>query len=224
VKVTELPFDIAGAIVSEEQLRPRAPGTHVSDIVKYLCHMTGRYKDDREEEELERFAVLGRLWERILAEVLFLPPQYERPGELERDGITGSPDCVDLSEFSVVEFKVTWVSSREDLNSSKLRHYLWQTMSYCHILAMTKARLIVLHMCGDWKGSITPVSKEYRLLFTEAELRGNWKMMQANLEGLRRLKDGNASEKHKGNGDQGSDQLSGQGADHAGGKGRVRKV
>jgi hypothetical protein len=167
--------------ISSEQSASRTPGVHVSQIIRSIGIAIGTNKgNDFTEDDLNNFAIVGRLWERVLADILFQPPRYERVGEVERDGIIGSPDCVDTEEWSDTEMKVTWVSSKGFTERQKFREYLYQAKAYCYILGTVRARLVVLHICGNYSPPV-PVAKEYDCVFTPQELNDNWRMLKANV-------------------------------------------
>ena len=181
MKLVERDVDLSTLPISEEMLASRTVGVHVSSIIRNIGIKIGTNKGNTfSEDDLNSFAVIGRLWERVLADLLFPPPQYERVGEIEADGIIGSPDCVDTQNWSDVEMKVTWVSSKDFINRQKFREYLYQCKAYCYMLGMVRARLIVLHVCGNYAPPV-PVTKEYDLTFTTQELRDNWAMLKANV-------------------------------------------
>jgi hypothetical protein len=181
MKLTERDIDLSTLIISEEQSASRTLGVHVSSIIRNIGIAIGTNKGNTfTEGDLNQFAIIGRLWERVLSEVLFSPPRYERIGEIERDGIIGSPDCVDTENWSDVELKVTWVSAKGFTERQKFREYLYQCKAYCYILGMARARLIVLHICGNYAPPV-PIAKEYDLTFTAQELTENWRMLLANV-------------------------------------------
>lgn len=181
MKASVTTFDLSQLILSPEQLQARTDGVHVSAIVKQLSNaVEGKQQGDFTEEQLNSFAVLGRLWEAQLSEALFKEPRYIRPGEVECDGIIGSPDCVDTEDWTLQEFKVTWQSLNDFEGKPKFRDYLWQIKSYCYMLGMCNARLIVLFVCGDWRPPV-PRAFDWRLKFTTQELMEHWHMMQANI-------------------------------------------
>ena len=181
MKATQRPFDLSSLIISPEQIQPRTEGAHVSHIVRKLSRAMGRRDGDFTDEQLDKFAIVGRLWERVLADCLFTKPRYERIGEVDSDGIIGSPDCVDTVQWSVLEFKVTWKSYRDFEGTQKWWEYLAQVKSYCHMMGMVRARLIVLFVCGNWRDDIVPQAYEWDLLFTVQELEEHWRMMRANI-------------------------------------------
>jgi hypothetical protein len=191
VKLVETDIDLSTLIISEEQLAVRTPGVHVSSIIRHIGNQIGTNKGNGfTEDDLGQMAAIGRLWEKLLADVLFPPPRYERVGEIEKDGIIGSPDCIDIHEWVDNEAKVTWVSSRNFMESHKFREYLYQCRAYCHMLSdatpMLKAKLWVLHVCGDHRPPLPMKGKGmkvYECTFTPQELRDNWMMLQRNVPG-----------------------------------------
>lgn len=180
MKIIRSEFDLSSLIISPEQIAPRTPGNHVSSIIKTMAMAMGKRDGDFTEEQLGRFATLGRLWEVQLSNALFKEPRYVRPGEVERDGIIGSPDCVDTEEWLVQEFKVTWVSYRDFESKLKFTEYLWQVKSYCYMLGMVRAHLIVLFVCGNWREDPVPRPQQWSLLFTAQELQEHWRAMLTN--------------------------------------------
>jgi hypothetical protein len=113
----------------------------------------------------------------MLANVLFKPPRYVRPGELELDGVYGSPDAVDCDDACLMEFKVTWKSSNRAIES--FFKYMLQVKAYCHMLGLTKCRLYVFFVCGNWKPPI-PQFKAWEIEFSAHELKDNWRMLVRN--------------------------------------------
>lgn len=89
-------FSLPDLVVSSEQLVEREPGLHVSGIIRHMKTQLDKQRGDFTEDDLGAFATIGRLWEKSLEDALFKEPRYARPGSCERDGIWGSPDCVDL--------------------------------------------------------------------------------------------------------------------------------
>ena len=180
MKLRELSVDVADFLpISEEQLAPRSLGLHVSQIINNISTTIGRRDNDFTRDDLDAFAVVGRLFERILAETIFRPPRYVRPGEITVDDIIGSPDAVDCDDGAVVEIKATWKSSKRGIDT--LREYWWQQMAYCHMLGVNVSKLYVFYVCGDWsppKPSWPP--KAWEAEFSGHELKDNWAMLKRN--------------------------------------------
>lgn len=178
MKLTELTVDVADlGYISQEQFQPRSVGLHVSSIINYISTTMGRRDNDFDRSDLDAFAVVGRMFERILADTIFQPPRYVRPGEIEVDDIIGSPDAIDLDDPAIVEIKATWKSSKRPIDT--LREYFWQVQAYCHMTGLMKARLYVFYVCGDWSPPRpTWPPKAWQIEFSKSELEGNWAMLK----------------------------------------------
>src|SRR5208283_870022 len=178
MKLVEYPVNIVDlALISQEQFQERSAGLHVSAIIDYISRSLGRRDNDFNRDDLDAFAIVGRVFEHHLAQTIFRPPRYVRPGEVELDGIVGSPDAIDLDDLAIVEFKATWKSSKRPIDS--LREYFWQIQSYCWMTGIHKARLYVFYVCGDWSPPkpIWP-PKAWEIEFSKSELEANWEMIK----------------------------------------------
>lgn len=171
---------------SEEAGMIRSPGLHVSQIY-YDIELTVRAnsREPMEEKELFFYRAGGFVWERIFSMALAqghvagkAPGDIVRPGELEIDGITGSPDGFDLKTGRVIETKGTWKSSRK---FDHLEKYFWvwlvQQKGYCKYLGTTEAELYSFHMMGDYRGS-GPLPRAALLQFSKFEIEENWNMLR----------------------------------------------
>ena len=185
MKVTVTDLDLTKLKVSDADSE-RTKGLHVSQILRYIKQtISGDIADSGfSEEDLEWFAIVGRLWEHTLATILYPEPRYARIGELERDGIIGSPDNLDLNLQKFGEFKVTWQSSRGFQERLKFREYTWQIKSYIALGIPTfgeqteyGAWLDVFHICGDYRPP-KPLAHHYELRFSHGEIREHWQMMK----------------------------------------------
>lgn len=179
MKVSEITVNAADfANISVEQLQPRSAGLHVSSIIRHIIVTSGLAKDGNfNEDDLELFAIIGRLWEQMLADVMFKPPRYQRPGEIELDGIYGSPDAVDTDDCCLAEYKVTWLSSNRSIES--FFKYMLQVKAYCHMLGLTRVKLYVCFVCGNYRPPV-PQFKAWQIDFSPHELKDCWRMLLAN--------------------------------------------
>lgn len=177
VKLTPYNIDLSTTMLSSEQTAVRSRGVHVSAIVDYISRTIGRRDNTFTQAHLDSFASIGRAFEGYMAQSVFPPPRYERVGELECDGIIGSPDAIDIEELSVMELKVRWHSSAKPIQEQ--REIFWQVMAYCHMLHTVKAVLVVLYVCGDWKPPVpTWPPRAWQVAFTPGELMQNWEMLR----------------------------------------------
>lgn len=153
----------------------------MSGVIRHIREQLGQ-QSDFDEAQLGQFGVVGRLWEAQLCQAMFPPPRYQRIGEVEVDGIIGSPDCFDFDEFSVGEFKATWKSSKRDI--VEFIDYWRQIKSYCHMLQTTKAFLVVFYVCGDYHPPV-PICRRFDVEFTQLELEENWTCIINNSKTMR---------------------------------------
>jgi hypothetical protein len=179
MKLTERTIDITSLAISPEQEAPRTEGCHVSSIIRYLKSSLGDNKSTFTQDDLENFALVGRLFETVLAQGMFRPPRYIRPGEMECEGIIGSPDAYDVEDGAVLEFKATWVSSKRDILT--IRHYWWQLLAYAKMLETQKAVLVAFYVNGDYTNRV-PQMKAWDAFFTQDEIEQNWQMLVRNKE------------------------------------------
>lgn len=175
MKLTERIIDITELAVSPEQEAPRTDGCHVSSIINYISASLGRRENTFSRDDLNLFALLGRVFEVVLAKTLFPSPRYERLGELECDGIIGSPDAFDTEEMAVVEMKATWKSSKREIES--FSEYWWQLKSYCKMTQTKRAVLVVFFVCGNYAPPV-PQLRCWEAEFTASEIEGNWEMIK----------------------------------------------
>lgn len=155
----------------------RSKGIHISSVIHDLCIQLGHY-EEQESIEMTRMQ-LGCALEHAIIHRFSLdnPHRFVQLGELEKDGYFGTPDLYDTVDECVDEIKLTWMSSRHEVDSSKLWKYFVQCKSYCHMLGVVKGRLRVVFMNGDYKENRAPLSRVYRATFDEQDLVSNWSMI-----------------------------------------------
>ena len=182
MKLTERILDLSQLVLSSEQTQVRSGGIHVSSVIRHISKQIGRQKENTfTEADLDKFALVGRLWEAQLAAAMFQPPRYERIGEIEKDGIIGSPDAIDTVDWAVMEFKVTWKSAKRDI--AEFHNYWRQIKAYCAMVGCVRAKLAVFYVCGNYSPPV-PIAREYSVIFTPAELNDNWAMLQREAQAL----------------------------------------
>jgi len=116
----------------------------------------------------------GWLWEVVLSMGYGEKAAY-RPGEIELDGIVGSPDGIrydDPAELIpiVEEYKCTSYSPNKPITE----HWRWmaQVKAYCEMVGATKCIFRVLHI-----REFVPVPKIWELVFSQRELDENWEAL-----------------------------------------------
>ena len=131
---------------------------------------------------------LGFMWENVLSYAL--AERYAmRVGEVELDGIVGSPDGMSsydpLHKVDMVleEYKCTWKSTRNPIE--KHWRYMTQVKSYCHMVGVSVVVMRVLYVVGDHWGH-GPQYGVYRIEFMPVELEENWRMI---LQQARKMKE-----------------------------------
>lgn len=158
----------------------RISGIHVSAVINDLCIKLGHYKDTRDEDRNNGYLEVGNCfeWALINRQHIDSPGRYIIPGELEENGIHGTPDLIDTVDWVDEEIKATYMSSRHGPGSEKFWKYETQLKSYCYIMRMEIGRLRVLFIMGDYKGS-GPQYRHWEYRFTKSELRENWLMIES---------------------------------------------
>jgi hypothetical protein len=166
---------------------PRSRGLHLSTILRDLYGYTSNPGDSGLEGN-ERMA-LGFAWEHVISWGLgqvFHQADLEdegiiiHPCEYEKDGITGSPDCLWVYEDLLEEWKATWKSTARHLEEQRL--WLWQTMGYCHMIGFDRVRFRVFHVNGSYHKGVGrcaqgPCVKTWLVSFTQDDLLRNWDMI-----------------------------------------------
>lgn len=166
-------------------MRNRSPGIHVSDVIHDLCVRLGHYKRSPHTENTTSRWQLGCALEDAIAERFArdAPSNYMRGFELQQDGLYLTPDLlhVEPSRLTVVEVKLTWVSSRNwpveitDCDMSQLTHnvaqqvvaqykannsesstktyfkYELQLAAYCYALQTCYGQLITVMPMGAYR-------------------------------------------------------------------------
>lgn len=172
-------------------VRGGEPGNHVSAIIRDLCIQLGHFDDDEVDGPLDADALsrrqtrweLGSAFERCVIDALKLrtlehqPDRYISPGELEVDGLLGNMDLYDLIDDAVLEMKLTWLSSKHDIESVKFWKYLVQIKAYCYMAKTRRGYLHVCHVMGDYRENQSPLYNVHECLFDQRELIENWRML-----------------------------------------------
>jgi hypothetical protein len=158
---------------------PRSPGLHLSTIIRSIMQSLepSKYKDGPIDP---LYTDPGFTWERVL-ECAWASRRADvfRPGEFELDGIAVSPDYIEFDsdgESVLLESKMTEMSMIDCPTDPKFRKWLWQIAAYCHVLGITKSRLHVLWLRGDYR----KVRRAYtvdEIVWTREELEQTWGML-----------------------------------------------
>lgn len=172
----------------------RSPGLHLTQITGHILRRLDpkRYGREMSRADTENYQDTGFLWEDILGRVLAdRAGQVEgstavrfRPGEVEKDGVIGSPDALVLQDdqWVVEEYKATWKSARgldepnvgSGLTDSKFVGYILQSKAYCAMVGATTARLFIFFINGTYGDRMVPEVRAYQLTWTAQEIAEGW--------------------------------------------------
>lgn len=181
--ITDLQFDL-NLIQGSKPITgdgKRSPGLHLTQIIHSLEDSLGLRENTANDEQLATYGAMGFVWERIIEQGIALACQserYVRPAEVVMDGITGSPDILDLKENIVIDTKCLFKSSNK-LDDIARNFWGWtvQLKGYCHMVGWNVAELWVIPICGNWRPPMIGHPIRKRLTFTPVELKDNWSML-----------------------------------------------
>lgn len=158
----------------------RSGGLHLTPIIHSLEQAVRPREEWCDDEELAFYAAGGFLWERCYSRMhaeAIESGELFRPGEVERDGIIGSPDLIHIPTGNIVETKFCWKSvNKFDFQMERwFWRWLCQTKGYCYMTYTNVCEIHAFFCCGDWKPPI-PCTRSIRIEYTDTELRNNWSM------------------------------------------------
>lgn len=134
-----------------------------------------------EPAQLDAYRAIGFLWEYVFSAAMAKSLEgdnYIRPGEIEIDGIIGSPDLWNVRNNKVADTKATYKSARKLENMEKFFwEWLMQIKGYAWMMGVLEAELFVFCVNGDYK---PPAPRAYKIdmKFSVHELRENWQMLK----------------------------------------------
>ncbi len=150
-----------------QKVEKERKGIHITDLIYCLrkAYFRKILNIPPTEEQVLYYAT-GLFYHNLFEENL-------REIEIELDGITGTLDCIGFIDDTTipVEIKTTRISSNKDILDMK--HWLIQLKGYAKLIGSSRARLIVLHLVGDWKNP-SPQLLCYDFEFTREEIDENW--------------------------------------------------
>lgn len=165
----------------------RSKGRHVSEAIHAI--MRDLYPDrfDGSPIDITR-ANFGNAFEHAMIEGLMArdPDRFARPGQLEHEGVYGTPDLWDIKDWAAIEFKLTWASARraEDIEDVWWWRYWVQLKAYCYMAGQSKGRLYIGFVNGDYSrgdgGGPRVMGWEDEWGFDELE--ENWLMLMSRLK------------------------------------------
>jgi len=122
----------------------------------------------------------GWLWETVLSRA-FGGKAAIRVGEVEMDGVVGSPDGIGFDTSGnayVEEYKCT--SMGVGKTPANMWRWMMQAKGYCRMVGATRCIFRVLHL------TFPPTYRVWELVFTEEELAENWAAIMAQAQVMRR--------------------------------------
>jgi len=196
VEITEQIIPVELFFPPRPNAAERSTGIHVSDVIRDISNRLihkgqRRPMDDMSSAEIRRMGSYvhgGFAWEEIIrtAIVSMYREDTERfviPGEFELGGIYGTPDWFDTVDWVLEEFKCTWKSSYQGVDTGRFWEWFCQIKAYSWMMGVTKARLRVYFVNGDYRES-GPQVKTFLLEFTDAELKQNWQMLETHARAM----------------------------------------
>ena len=165
---------------------PRSKGIHISDLINTMAVRLGHYEESEVDDNTRARWQMGHAFERAVVRSLAefydeaAPTRYQSLGELELDGIYGTPDMYDAGDDAIEEIKLTWMTARRGADDPKFWRYWVQLKSYCRMANTPLARLHVCYVNGDY-GTTTsaPIYRVWERRFTTRELVENWATMRS---------------------------------------------
>lgn len=158
-------------------MQDRSPGMHVSTVITDLCVRLGYFSGDGLPVN-QLWMELGQALEWAICDRLDreFPGRYLQPGELELDGLFGTPDLINLDDWANEEIKMAWMSSKNKPDEQKMWRYWVQVKAYCKMMGTNIGRLRVCFVNGDYSAP-GPAYRFWEQEFTDEELDENWAML-----------------------------------------------
>jgi hypothetical protein len=183
----------------------RTPGCHMSDVLRTMQQDVDPGTFGKPGSPFLpdatthlRFA-MGFNFERVM-EIAFASRRMDivRIGEVEVDGIIGSPDGVDMNANppAVTELKLTWKSTKgtpwpcdehefiregcdQCTHSWAPKHMWWimQMKAYCYMLGLRHATLRALFVNGSYS-NMAPTLRGWSFEWTQEELAAFWQQLK----------------------------------------------
>lgn len=180
MQVVVSPFDVTRFSSLADRQHVRSAGVHLSQIYMDIEN-TLAPREEMEQTQLSAYRAAGFLWEYVFSQAMAASMESDtlvRPGEVEMDGIIGSPDLYNVQNGKVADTKATWKSARKLENLEKFFwSWLMQIKGYCWMMGVQEAEVYIFCVNGDYK---PPAPKAYQidLKFSVHELRQNWDMIK----------------------------------------------
>jgi hypothetical protein len=183
------PGMIANRVRREWVVQPRSKGYHVQACNKVLGIAAKKLSDSEGADyPFDRFSnthyplmpALGLSWEELRASLYSEDELIWQPGELERDGVYGTPDGLAMTDemFQLGVACANWECKQTTARIKSITDcwmYVRQGMSYC---AMNGLRHVLYDICwgmGDYQRPIQPRATTALVEFSDDEVERWWK-------------------------------------------------
>jgi hypothetical protein len=172
----------------------RSKGLHVSDITSDILVKKDPKKYGGNIQDAREMILFGLAMEKWLGHYLFNHDNVvPHPGEVEKDGIYGTPDGINLAPDPPVpadpgvpiieEYKATWKSAKKHITDPSYHHWMLQSKAYLHMLGLHTVRFRVFYVNGRYQFFDSDRTKYswrmYDLTFTDEELSQNFEVLKA---------------------------------------------
>lgn len=160
---------------------PRSPGHHVMAIVKRLAIAAGKLEEGDwpgfDGESYPLLPLIGEVWEDSRAATMG-PELTWQPGELERDGIFGSPDGAIEMGDCLADWEAKATTAR--LKSiADCYIYVKQGLSYAAMSGLYRVVYDVLWLLGDYSRPYQPLATRSIVEYSTEETEKWWSIMLA---------------------------------------------
>lgn len=163
-----------------KDMEVRSSGVHLSGVLKVVAETSGLLKGTSAPTDFENdyptIMALGVAWEEFA--ISFYPDSVWQPGEMERDGIFGTPDG--LSQQPVDLFEEFKFTTKKLQPIENCWWYLRQGMGYCALSRSNGLNInhVRYHICwahGDYQREHFPIYTRTLVQFEDVEIEKFWR-------------------------------------------------
>ena len=175
---------------------------HLTDVIKYIQHTMGTgYKKGTWKADMYLTMDVGFMWEHAL-ELAYADRMADRIGEVEYEGIVGSPDGFGwdkdihnitgdrvwqgTGDLVLEEYKATWKSCNKPPTDNWA--YMTQIKSYLKMMNLTVCIMHIVYLMGNYRGS-GPQYRICRIEFEQHEIDENWRVIKDHARLMQRDKE-----------------------------------
>ncbi len=185
-ELLDVDFDAKLRALQAQRSASRSAGRHLSHVIH---HILERY-DKKRFGGREIDPVLahgGFVWEDVMSRAFagtFGNDQIEVQDE--ETGLFMTLDGFSAKRWRVIEYKMTKISARNDIRSSKFWHWHMQIMAYCRYMRTREAELLPMFVNGSYelaggrlgKPVLGQGGRAFVMKYTDREVEENWDMLK----------------------------------------------